>query len=729
MRLLFTITVALVLVLNSAGTAQTSLQYLDFGPNGKITATTSDSSGNIYVAGNAQDFTGSPGLNTIRIYKVSPSGFITYSFDLQHDHTTQENAGSVTALAVDSSGSLFAAGATGSGPRSLSPFPTLHPLVSSPNSYYYGFLFKLDPTGTKLLFSTLLAGTPKAVDPEALPITFITAMALDSTGAVYLTGYTDQATYPTTPGAYQNTGPDIHTAVNPANFSLTVAFADAAFVTKIPATLDRIEYSTFVCGPMKAVIGGVGTSGSLITVDDSGRAIIAGLSSSNNLPSTAGALRYDTGGMFVAKLSADGSSLVWSALLGAISPVTGAIDSSKNMVFAVSVFPSPKSILGTPTAARLSPIFPSTGVIKLNSDASAVLGSTYLSGSITESITGMRIDSQNNVWLSGNTQSPDFPKLPNSLQMGDSFLAKLSPNLDRLLQMDRLPTNTTAALTLDPSGVPILAGDTGSILRMPSGFESQPGILGVADSAAFNIWPFASPGAFLSLYGIALGPSPALGAAYDEPNHIATTLGGVSVTFDGVPASLTYAGPSQVNVIVPFAVAGQPSTRMEFRNSSGFSQTVVLPLLPATPFIFSYLLKEMYPTEGNLPLPAHFAAALNQDGSINSASNPAHSGEVISIFANGAGLFTPPLTDGTLQGSVGPTPALPVSVYFFGQKAQVLYAGIAPGLSAGVLQVNFRLGRVNDFPTYLDAYATQGNDILLVVGNYQTQHVQVFAVP
>src|SRR5581483_7245948 len=173
--------------LGGVAPGQTSLQYLDFGPNGKVTAITSDANGNVYVAGNAEDFQSSPGLNTIRIYKLSLLGPTVYSFDLQPGRTSLDGAGTVTALAVDPSGGLFAAGYVGCSNTGMPPsFPTLHPLVISPTSIYCGFLFTLDSTGSKLLFSTLLAGSQESFDPE-VPFTFITAIALDSTGAVYLT--------------------------------------------------------------------------------------------------------------------------------------------------------------------------------------------------------------------------------------------------------------------------------------------------------------------------------------------------------------------------------------------------------------------------------------------------------------------------------------------------------------------------------------------------------------
>jgi uncharacterized protein (TIGR03437 family) len=96
------------------------------------------------------------------------------------------------------------------------------------------------------------------------------------------------------------------------------------------------------------------------------------------------------------------------------------------------------------------------------------------------------------------------------------------------------------------------------------------------------------------------------------------------------------------------------------------------------------------------------ALALNQDGSVNSASNPAAAGSVVSVFATGLGPVAPPLADGTLVGFPLPTNVLPISVGFtvgnppFGATIsnpfEVTYAGPAPYLVAGTSQINFKLG-------------------------------------
>ena len=91
------------------------------------------------------------------------------------------------------------------------------------------------------------------------------------------------------------------------------------------------------------------------------------------------------------------------------------------------------------------------------------------------------------------------------------------------------------------------------------------------------------------------------------------------------------------------------------------------------------------------------AIALNQDGSLNSASNPATGGSVVTIWATGGGISLTPGGDGVIATELG-SPLLPVSVLnasYAGASGldslAVLYAGSAPGLVTGALQVNFQL--------------------------------------
>jgi uncharacterized protein (TIGR03437 family) len=84
-------------------------------------------------------------------------------------------------------------------------------------------------------------------------------------------------------------------------------------------------------------------------------------------------------------------------------------------------------------------------------------------------------------------------------------------------------------------------------------------------------------------------------------------------------------------------------------------------------------------------------AALNQDGSVNSASNPASAGSIVSIFTTGLGAMTPQLPDGAVAMQIANTPVVEPTITVNGQPAEVLYIGNAPGLVQGIVQINLRL--------------------------------------
>jgi uncharacterized protein (TIGR03437 family) len=106
-------------------------------------------------------------------------------------------------------------------------------------------------------------------------------------------------------------------------------------------------------------------------------------------------------------------------------------------------------------------------------------------------------------------------------------------------------------------------------------------------------------------------------------------------------------------------------------------------------------------------------AILNQDGSVNSQSNPASRGSVVSLYATGAGLTTPASVNGLVTAPNAseyyPAPVLPVSVSIDGQAAQIVYAGAAPGLIAGVLQINVVVPANATHASYDKVVVTVGN--------------------
>jgi uncharacterized protein (TIGR03437 family) len=201
-----------------------------------------------------------------------------------------------------------------------------------------------------------------------------------------------------------------------------------------------------------------------------------------------------------------------------------------------------------------------------------------------------------------------------------------------------------------------------------------------------------SPGAIFSIFGRAMGPEDLVGARV-EGSHLSTELEGVRVLIDGIPAPLIFVSAGQLSGIVPYGVeldlqwseAAQQFFPARFSvvevERDGFrSDPYPISLYDAAPGIFS--LDSSGRGQG---------AILNQDGSLNGSLNRAALGSVVVLYATGEGLTDPPSEDGTIAAGALQKPLLPVTVKIGGTEAGVLYAGAAPGLTAGVMQVNVRI--------------------------------------
>jgi len=200
---------------------------------------------------------------------------------------------------------------------------------------------------------------------------------------------------------------------------------------------------------------------------------------------------------------------------------------------------------------------------------------------------------------------------------------------------------------------------------------------GIVNGATFESGPVA-PGEILSLFGSAIGPPSPAGLVLTNPRLVANSLEGVQVYFDGVPAPVLYASASQVNVVVPYSVAGQATTQLQVEYLGALSNPVILRVSATAPGVFSIT------GSGQGP-----GAILNaRDGTVNSALNPAARGDWISIFATGAGVTTPASVDGWVSSAPLPVPAAQVSVTIGGVPCQINFEGAAPGLVSGALQIN-----------------------------------------
>lgn len=191
-----------------------------------------------------------------------------------------------------------------------------------------------------------------------------------------------------------------------------------------------------------------------------------------------------------------------------------------------------------------------------------------------------------------------------------------------------------------------------------------------------------SPGEIITIFGRNIGPGVPSGATASQSQrqvYISGFIDNTKVTFDGYLAPLLYASAGQINAVVPYEIAGQNSTQMIVSHDFVAGAAVTVPLQTASPAIFTI-------TENG----SGQGAILNQDNTLNGALNPAAAGSVIQIFGTGAGLWDRAVADGLVIPYGGPLPLVPaqVGVTIGGKAATVTYAGAAPGLVSGALQVD-----------------------------------------
>ena len=196
-----------------------------------------------------------------------------------------------------------------------------------------------------------------------------------------------------------------------------------------------------------------------------------------------------------------------------------------------------------------------------------------------------------------------------------------------------------------------------------------------------------APGELLALYGSSLGPVQGLQPTATLESPFPTQAGGTEVTFDGTPAPLVWVQDSQVNVAVPWSVTG-PTTQICVTYNNVPTNCLAEPVQQFAPGVFT--------------VDGVHAAALNQDGTMNSASNPAPLGSIVAIWATGTGPISPAQPDGSLVGAPLPVNAYPAAVGFLSEAGiggpsffyptSNNYAGPAPLLIAGTTQFNFQVG-------------------------------------
>jgi uncharacterized protein (TIGR03437 family) len=217
------------------------------------------------------------------------------------------------------------------------------------------------------------------------------------------------------------------------------------------------------------------------------------------------------------------------------------------------------------------------------------------------------------------------------------------------------------------------------ILLLMTGDPAGFGSLGPSQIASVSGGPAApvAPGQIISIYGQLIGPQNPLGAQLDASGNVTRLLGDTQVFFDGIPAPMFLASYFQANVQVPYEVAGEAAAKVQLVYRGVPSNLIQLPLADAAPGLL-------------VPLATTDAAALNQDGTLNSASNAAARGSILTVFATGCGQTSPASATGVPAPLPPPLPALPVTLTVANLQAEILFAGAAPSL-VGATQINLRI--------------------------------------
>ncbi len=178
------------------------------------------------------------------------------------------------------------------------------------------------------------------------------------------------------------------------------------------------------------------------------------------------------------------------------------------------------------------------------------------------------------------------------------------------------------------------------------------------------------------IFGAGLGPTQLVSLQLDASGHVANSLAGVDVTFNGIPSSLIYVSANVIAAVTPYELAGLATAEMQVDFANATSKPFTVKIVATMPGIFSANASGV----GN-------AAATNQDGSLNSGTNPAQPGSFITFYATGEGQTSPAGSDGNIAAGESSINAL-VAVTIAGVPAKVLYAGSAPGEVNGVAQIN-----------------------------------------
>jgi uncharacterized protein (TIGR03437 family) len=624
-----------------------------------------DGQGYAYAVATVSD---SSGRAWIRVTKTNPQGSVVASY--QFGGTGMDTP---SAIKVDAQGEVVIAGSTTS-----TDFPTTT-TVGPAIKKSAAFVVKLDAGLAGITASTLLGGSQYAA--SYLSGTGAGAVDVDSAGNVYVGGYTAALDFPVTAGAYQ-TAPPGHDNLGGATLG---------FVAELSPGLSKILSATYYGSSTVECLGGncAGVWGSTsvagLAVAPSGAIAV----SANTLVSA----QQFSQGVLAASFAPGLGTVAWKTLFGRDGTKGGdqfadamTVDGNGDMVIVGSASNGVYESAGAVQSCGDAP--PSGGFVAKFSGSSGAMQFLTAFGclanseaqSIRPAVHSVAVDASGTIWITGVADPITLPVAPSSPASGPTYLAALAADGTAVEALYEESAGLFGqALGLTQTGSPVILGSAGFLMLANS--AGGPSLTGVANSAGSAASTVIAPAELVSLYGTGLGPATALGAQV-VGGVVANTLGGYQLEIGGVAAPLLYMSANQINAIVPYEVAGRDSVFVALMTPTGTFPLADLSIRPSEPEIFHD------PASG-------YAVAINRDGTLNAATNPAHAGQLVSIWASGAGTMgTAPYVDGAivaLSGHPFLLPSLPVSMLASNDSLEVDFAGNAPGEVYGLLQVNFRI--------------------------------------
>jgi uncharacterized protein (TIGR03437 family) len=570
-----------------------------------------------------------------------------------------------TALAVDTAGSVYIVGSTGGS------FPTTANAAIRASATSKTFAAKLAADGSRFWYVTYLPPTVASAN----------AIAVDKQGNAYVAGNTVDG---------------------------------QAMVLKLSADGSTVVYTT--------AFGGSGqTAARAIYADALGSVAVAGDTTSADFPIATRAVQARLKGvrnLFLTRLDTDGRATASTYLGGSATDTPSAVrtDAAGNVYVAgqTTSFDFPTTG-GSFEPSAVVPLWNNSGpggfAARLTADLATLSWSTYVMSSDRNpqpGVTHLEVTGTGEAYVAG-LAGAGFPVTRSAPQfcfdgtVSSVFVARLDSRggLADATYVGRRGF-AVLALALAADGSVRMASTTApntvqSRIRFGDDAWSAPACLSpaVLNSATMFADPAVVPGELVTLTGLGLGPETGVAYQPDAGGRIPVELAGVQVLFDGRPAPVLYAQSRQINALAPVELRGRSQTKIEV----AYNRT---PLEPVTAQVALYGSPGIFRLR---PGVSSQAAAQNQDGLINSPANPAPRGSIVSVWGTGFGVTDPPCATGGLNPpgplylaaglgvliADGSPPGVPV------RYASAAYAGAAPGLPCGVMQINLTV------PAYIAA--------------------------